>query len=37
MSEKYLVVGAGKSGVAAIDLLLRLGKDCLLKIGRAHV
>ncbi|HAN51400.1 MAG TPA: UDP-N-acetylmuramoyl-L-alanine--D-glutamate ligase [Lachnospiraceae bacterium] len=33
MSEKYLVVGAGKSGVAAIDLLLRLGKDCLLYDG----
>lgn len=33
MSETYLVVGAGKSGIAAIDLLLREGKDCILYDG----
>lgn len=33
MSETYLVVGAGKSGEAAIDLLLREGKTCILYDG----
>lgn len=33
MGEKYLVVGAGKSGVAAIGLLLRTGREAVLYDG----
>ena len=33
MGEKYLVVGAGKSGIAAIGLLLRTGREAVLYDG----
>ncbi len=35
--SRYLVVGAGKSGVAAIDLLLRMGEEAVLYDGNVEL